>query len=138
MNGSYSTQNPKVPVVDFDMAITDFDIPTTFKSLSTVQKLAPIAKYATGKFSTQLKYVSNLDATMMPDMKTMNGDGRLQTKSVTISGFEPLNFMENVFEIRFREQIEIGRVELEAFTTQLDLAFRLLARDVEDKRTVAA
>jgi hypothetical protein len=91
MNGTYSTQNPKVPVVDFDMAINDFDIPTTFKCLNTVQKLAPIAKYATGKFSTQLKYVSNLDATMMPDMKTMNGDGRLQTKSVSVAGFEPLN-----------------------------------------------
>lgn len=91
MNGTYSTVNPKVPAVDFDMNISDFDIPTTFKSLNTVQKLAPVGKYATGKFSTQLKYSSTLDATMMPDMKTMNGDGRLQTKSVVIAGFEPLN-----------------------------------------------
>lgn len=91
MNGTYSTVNPKVPVVDFDMNISDFDIPTTFKSLNTVQKLAPVGKCAAGKFSTQLKYVSNLNATMMPDMKTMNGDGRLQTKNVMISGFEPLN-----------------------------------------------
>lgn len=91
MNGTYSTQNPKVPKVDFSMSIADFDIPTTFKYFNTVQKLAPIAKYATGKFSTQLSYSSNLDAAMMPDIKTMNGDGRLQTKSVTVAGFEPLN-----------------------------------------------
>jgi len=91
INGAYSTQNPKVPVVDFDMNISDFDIPSTFKYFNTVQNLAPIAKYATGKFSTQLKYVSNLDATMMPDMKTMNGDGKLQTNGVVIAGFEPLN-----------------------------------------------
>jgi len=91
MSGTYSTQNPKVPAVNFDMNISDFDIPMTFKYFNTVQKLAPVAKYATGKFSTQFAYTSNLDAHMMPDMKTMNGDGRLQTKSVVISGFEPLN-----------------------------------------------
>ena len=28
---------------------------------------------------------------MMPDMKTMNGDGRLQTKNIVVAGFEPLN-----------------------------------------------
>ena len=91
MSGTYSTVNPKVPAVDFDMGIVDFDIPMTFKYFNTVQKLAPVAKYATGKFSTQLKYKSDLTSTMMPDMKTMNGDGKLQTKSVMISGFEPLN-----------------------------------------------
>lgn len=91
MNGTYSTQNPKVPKVDFDLSISDFDIPTTFKNFNTIQQLAPIAKYASGRFSTQLKYSSTLDATMMPDMKTMNGEGRLQTKNVVVAGFEPLN-----------------------------------------------
>lgn len=91
MSGTYSTVNPKVPAVDFDMNISDFDIPMTFKYFNTVQSLAPVAKYATGKFSTQLKYTSTLDATMMPDMKTMNGDGKMQTKNVVVAGFEPLN-----------------------------------------------
>jgi len=91
MSGTYSTVNPKVPAVDFDMNISDFDIPMTFKYFNTVQSLAPVAKYATGRFSTQLKYTSTLDATMMPDMKTMNGDGKMQTKNVVVAGFEPLN-----------------------------------------------
>ncbi|MBI4930410.1 MAG: AsmA family protein [Bacteroidetes bacterium] len=91
MSGTYSTVNPKVPAVDFNMNISDFDIPMTFKYFNTVQKLAPVAKYSTGRFSTQLKYTSNLDATMMPDMKTMNGDGKMQTKNVVVAGFEPLN-----------------------------------------------
>jgi hypothetical protein len=91
MNGSYSTENPKVPKVNFDLNISDFDIPLTFQYFNTVQKLAPIAKYTTGKFSTQLKYSSDLTQTMLPDMKTMNGEGRLQTKNIVVAGFEPLN-----------------------------------------------
>ncbi|MBI3502392.1 MAG: AsmA family protein [Bacteroidetes bacterium] len=91
MNGIYGTQNPKLPKVNFDLNISDFDIPMTFHYFNTVQKLAPVAKYTTGKFSTQLKYTSNLDAHMMPDMKTMNGDGKLQTKNIVVAGFEPLN-----------------------------------------------
>lgn len=91
MSGTYSTVNPKVPTVDFDLNISDFDIPMTFKNFNTVQSLAPVAKYTTGKFSTQLKYQSNLDKEMMPDMKSMNGDGKLQTKNVVVAGFEPLN-----------------------------------------------
>lgn len=91
MSGVYSTVNPKVPKVNFDLNISDFDIPMTFKYFNTVQSLAPVAKYATGKFSTQLKYYSDLDKTMMPDMKTMNGDGKMQTKNVIVAGFEPLN-----------------------------------------------
>jgi len=91
MSGIYNTVNPKVPAVKFDLNISDFDIPMTFKYFNTVQKLAPVAKYTTGRFSTQLKYSSNLDAAMMPDMKTMNGDGKMQTKNVIVSGFEPLN-----------------------------------------------
>ncbi|MFH1005792.1 MAG: AsmA family protein, partial [Bacteroidota bacterium] len=127
MSGIYSTQNPKIPVVNFDMNISDFDIPMTFKYFNTMQKLAPIAKYATGKFSTQLKYVSNLDATMMPDMKTINGDGKIQTKNVMITNFELLNklavalggmdkFKKAEFsDINITYHIKDGKISVEEF-----------------------
>ena len=91
LNGVYSTQNIKKPSIDFDADISNFDIPKTFVIFSSVQKLAPIAKYAKGKFSTQIKFTSNLDQHMSPDLKTLSGGGRLQTANVTIDGFEPIN-----------------------------------------------
>ncbi|MFL5763331.1 MAG: AsmA-like C-terminal region-containing protein [Bacteroidia bacterium] len=91
LTGVYNTQNAKKPKVDFDVNIAGFDIPKTFKTFNTVQKLAPIGKYAKGKFGTSLKFVANLDEHMNPDMKTLTGGGRLQTQSVVVEGFEPLN-----------------------------------------------
>ena len=91
LTGVYSSQNIKKPSVDFDVDITNFDIPKTFKTFNSVQKLAPIGKYAKGKFGTQLKFVTTLDQHMSPDMKTLTGGGKLETKSVTVEGFEPIN-----------------------------------------------
>jgi vacuolar-type H+-ATPase subunit H len=91
LSGVYNTQNVKKPAVDFDIDIANFDIPKTFTSFNSVQKLAPIGKYAKGKFGTRLKFVTNLDKTMSPDLSTLTGGGRLETKSVVVEGFEPIN-----------------------------------------------
>ncbi len=91
LTGVYNTQNPKKPTVDFDVDIANFDIPKTVKMFNTVEKLAPIAKYSTGKFGTKLKFTTLLDEKMEPVMNTLTGGGRLITSSVTIEGFEPIN-----------------------------------------------
>ena len=91
LSGVYNTQNPKKPTVDFDADIANFDIPKTVKMFNAVEKLAPIAKYATGKFGTKLKFTTLLDEKMEPVMNTLTGGGRLITSSVTVEGFEPIN-----------------------------------------------
>ena len=89
-NGSYDTKNIKKPVVDFDLNISDFDLPKTYKTFNTIEKLAPVAKYCTGKFSTNIKFVSDLDNKMSPVLSTLAGEGKLLTKNVVISGFAPI------------------------------------------------
>ncbi|MBL7888458.1 MAG: membrane assembly protein AsmA [Bacteroidia bacterium] len=91
LNGVYNTQNIKKPAVDFDVDIANFDIPKTFKMFNSVQKLAPIAQYAKGKFSTDLKFTTLLDETMSPVMNSLTGGGNLKTKNAVIEGFEPIN-----------------------------------------------
>ncbi|MCC6838444.1 MAG: membrane assembly protein AsmA [Bacteroidia bacterium] len=91
LNGVYNTQNIKKPTVDFDVDIANFDIPKTFKMFNSVQKLAPIAQYAKGKFSTDLKFTTLLDETMSPVMNSLTGGGNLKTKNAVIEGFEPIN-----------------------------------------------
>ncbi len=91
LNGVYNTQNLKKPLVDFDIDIANFDIPKTFKTFNSVQKLAPIGKYAKGKFGTSLKFNTLLDENMSPVLNSLVGGGRLQTKAVVVEGFEPIN-----------------------------------------------
>jgi hypothetical protein len=91
ITGVYATQNVKKPTVDFDVDISNFDITKTFETFNTVQKLAPIAKYAKGKFGTQLKFAATLDEHMEPVLPTLTGGGKLQTRNVVVEGFEPIN-----------------------------------------------
>jgi hypothetical protein len=91
LSGVYNTQNIKKPMVDFDVDIANFDIPKTVKTFVTVKQLAPIAQYAKGKFSTDLKFSTVLDQAMSPVLNTLVGGGNLKTNNATIEGFEPIN-----------------------------------------------
>lgn len=127
MNGSYSTKNVMAPKVDFDMNISNFDIQQTFKTFNTVQQLAPVAQYTTGKFSTTMNYTSDLGADMMPIIETVNGSGTLSTSTVTVDGFPAMKkldealkmnkfskvTMQDIKTISFK--IENGRVSTEPF-----------------------
>lgn len=66
MNGSYSTKNPKAPDIDFSMDIKNFDMQKTVATFNTVEKLAPMAKYCSGKFGTNMTVKGQLDQHMSP------------------------------------------------------------------------
>jgi len=91
LSGTYNTQNAKKPSVNFDADIANFDIAKTYKTFESVQKMAPIGKYAKGKFGTVMKYSVTLDQHMSPVMNTLNGYGKLTSRSVVVDGFEPIN-----------------------------------------------
>lgn len=112
MNGYYNTQNIKVPKVDFDMDIAHFDLPKTFNAFNTVQKLAPAAKYATGKVSTTVKFTSDLDNTMSPVMNTLNGSGRLKTEGVVIKGTPSLVKLGEALKQKSFEQLEVNNTDI--------------------------
>jgi hypothetical protein len=90
MDGSYSTKDKAHPKVDLHYDVKDLDIEETVKYAETVQKMAPIAKSCKGRFSTDLKMNCELDQQMMPVMNTLEGKGTLNTKSVSITAFQPL------------------------------------------------
>lgn len=130
VNGSYDTKNIKKPVVDFDLAITDFDLPKTYKTFNTIEKLAPVAKYATGKFSTGIKFVCDLDNKMEPVLSTLTGGGKLKTQNVIISGFGPMEKLAEVSKMAKYKTLALtntdisftfkdGRVDIDPFDVKL-------------------
>ncbi|MBL4656783.1 MAG: AsmA family protein [Flavobacteriales bacterium] len=91
MNGSYSTLDPEKPSVDFLLDIKDWDIPETFNTFNSMEKMAPIGKSATGIFSTGMKFVTTLDPNMEPVYESMNGGGHFITDKVIIEGSTTIN-----------------------------------------------
>jgi hypothetical protein len=112
MNGFYDTKDINVPAINFDLNISDFDIPSTYKYLNTVQKLAPVAQYTTGRFSTKVKLNSALDNKMMPVMNSLNGEGDLQTKQVTVSGFEPLKKLADELKMEKFKKVDFSDLNI--------------------------
>ena len=55
------------------------DIPSAFEAFTTVQMLAPVAKYASGTVNTDLHLNGALGKNMMPLFSALTGKGTLQT-----------------------------------------------------------
>jgi hypothetical protein len=88
ISGYYETTNPKKPTVSMNFKVDNFDIQKTFTAFNTVQKLAPIGKYAQGMFTATLEnFKADLDTKMEPILSTLHGNGVFKTNSVSVGGF---------------------------------------------------
>ncbi|MBI2270523.1 MAG: AsmA family protein [Bacteroidetes bacterium] len=130
LSGYYDTKDVNKPNINFKIDAKDLNVEKTFKTFNTVQKLAPVGKYANGKFSTQLDFIAALDKKMMPVMNTLTGGGKLQTKAVKVEGFGPMNKLADALKMeKFKKadfsdldlsfRFEDGRVKVDPFDFKL-------------------
>jgi len=84
LNGEYNTQNMKVPSIDFDMDIRQFDIPSALSAFSLLEKILPEPQNYVGKVSAKLALHSILDEKLDPVLNTVVSKGQLQTQSVEV------------------------------------------------------
>ena len=126
MNGKYGTKNPKQPDVDFSLAITEMDIPAAYAAFNTVKKMAPVAKYAKGSFSSNLTFAAKMDENMDPVMTSLQGAGNLKTKAVTINGLPAMVKLADAVKMDQYKKMDLkdvnisfkfkdGRVNVEPF-----------------------
>lgn len=131
MSGQYNAQNLDLPKMDFLFDIKDMDINKAAKEFNTIEKLAPIAKACTGKFSTKLALKSDLGQDMMPVNSSVNGSGTLATKGVQVKDFAPLvklaekanlDKLKNpkLTDVNVSFKIADGRVNVDPFTVKVD------------------
>ena len=130
MNGFYETTDSLAPSYDFAMNITDFDLQETVQNFNTVEQLAPIAKYGSGLYSTNLDVRGKLDQNMEPNFESVSGKGKIKTKSIAVEGYKPMTkiaellkydqltpLMINDASITF--QIIQGKVFVDPFTNKI-------------------
>jgi hypothetical protein len=66
MKGFYETQPNHRPAFDFALDLAGIDAPAAFAGIRTVQAFAPVARYAQGDVSAQIKLAGELGTNMLP------------------------------------------------------------------------
>jgi hypothetical protein len=130
VTGFYETTTPSKPTFDVGLKLTKLDIPSAFQAFTTVQMLAPVARYAVGKFSTDLHLNGALGKNMLPLFPALSGKGSLQTSEVVLKDFPALEKVVDVTKLRFLDnpaldalraafQIRDGRLFVQPFDVKL-------------------
>lgn len=111
MSGSYDTKNPQKPMVDFTMNIEKFDLPLTFKTFVTIQKLAPIIENSQGAYSANIKITTPLNGQMEP-IYCLNGSGKLLTHNVLIENSGVLGKLADQFKMDQFKRVVLNNVSI--------------------------
>ncbi|MDC3252857.1 AsmA family protein [Crocinitomicaceae bacterium] len=100
LSGNYNTKNKKEPIFDFSYVLKNLDVETLTSNFLTVGKLAPIAKYAKGKISSNFTMSSVMNNSLMPVISSISSDGDFRSNKLKITGFELLKKIEKVTRIK--------------------------------------
>lgn len=91
VTGFYETTRPTKPTFDASVKLTKVDIPSAFQTFATIQMLAPVAKYASGTASTDVRVSGALGKNMTPVFPSLNGAGTLETSELALRDFPALS-----------------------------------------------
>jgi hypothetical protein len=90
------------------MNIKNFDLPSAFKSISTVRYLVPMAGESKGSFDSDLTLSGKLANDYSPIYSTLNGDGLLSTRNIQLAGTALFDEIAKYFRKDMFKQITIG------------------------------
>ena len=99
INGSYNTKNTDKPEIALSYDIQKFDIQKTFTYLNTVQAIAPLAKYLTGSFSTDMTLNSFLNNDLSLDLTMLNGLGKVTIPYATFNELPMFNKISETLKL---------------------------------------
>jgi hypothetical protein len=130
VTGFYETTNPAKPTFEVGLQMAKVDVPSAFRAFTTVQVLAPVARYAMGKVTTDLHLNGALGKNMMPLFPSLSGRGTLQTSQLALRDFPAMNkivdltklqFLNNptLRDLRAKFQIRDGRLVVDRFPVRL-------------------
>ncbi len=129
--GAYDTAEGEEPEFRFSYDLRNLDFGQAFSSLNTFALLAPVGKFISGTFSSQLVMNGKLGQDLFPDLKSINAQGLLRTAEASIAAFKPLQVIGNALNVNELKnnatlrniiapfQIQNGKVTVEPFDFRL-------------------
>lgn len=130
LTGSYENTAENKPFFDFGFNLEKVDIPQAYQTLTSVQRMIPIARQSQGKFSTTLKVNGQLSPDFNLLASTIDGSGLFSTENLEIiesplfgqlKGLLKSERLNNVKVDDFRAFVEVenGTIQLKPFTTKI-------------------
>jgi hypothetical protein len=99
VSGFYETTHPALPTFDVDMRMDRLHVPAAFAGLGTVRAFAPVARYAEGHVSAQLRLAGAVGQDMAPVHDVLGGHGAFQTAGIVLQEFPPLERLADMLKI---------------------------------------
>ena len=126
-SGFYQTTDVTRPTFDAELRLDSLDIQAAFQKLATVRALAPVARWARGRFSSALHLSGAFGPNMLPRFGSLAGSGSLQTTRLSLEGFPALQRVADALKIpalasptlapvRASFDVDEGRMKLRPFT----------------------
>lgn len=110
--GAYDTHDIARPSFDFSMQLGSVDIPSSFAALSTVQKLAPIARWARGAVSGTVAVKGLLAPDMTPVLSGLTGRGDLRTEKLVMQDAPVLEKLSSALSLDQLRSPALGSVHV--------------------------
>jgi hypothetical protein len=99
LTGFYETADPARPTFDMDLRLADVDVPSAFASSATVRAFAPVARYAAGRVTAELKLAGALGPDLAPMHDALGGLGSFSTERVRLQDFPPLDRLADALDL---------------------------------------
>jgi len=130
LTGSYENTAENQPLFDFGFDLVKIDIPKAYQTLTSVQRMIPIAGQSQGKFSTSLKLNGQLSPQFKLVAPSIAGTGLFSTENLQIiestlfdqlKGILKEERLNNIKIDDFKADVEVvdGAIQLKPFSTRI-------------------
>jgi hypothetical protein len=99
MTGYYETTQPERPTFDLALQLTDVDVPSAFAGLGSVRAFAPVAQYARGRASADVRLTGALGTDMTPVYSGLTGRGTFAAMDLSLHEFPALAQLAELLKV---------------------------------------
>jgi hypothetical protein len=130
VSGFYETRDPRRPTFDVGLRLAGIDVARAAGGAATIRALAPVARYAEGRVSTDLRLSGALGSDMTPVFDVLSGEGAFESAGIALRAFPGLERLADLLstealrnpgftDIRSSFTIRDGRLHVSPFDVRI-------------------